>query len=130
MTENGGYCCTSDDVKHELCIISTAENEKSYEPGFEISECETRCLNDDLCKGFSIITITADGLDKTMEYCLLYTTSDVSTYCSFNDENLKAELGMNWSVDPLDQNARCVETASIHSHIKMNYYHGCQINLR
>ena len=37
---------------------------------------------------------------------------------------------MNLSVDPLDQNARCVETASIHSHIKMNYHHGCQINLK
>ena len=131
VTDNDGYCCTSDEVKHHVCIIRTLENQKGYESGFEISECETRCLNDDLCKGFSINTMTADDVDITVDNCYLYTTSAFLPYCSFNDESLKAELEQNdWSIDPLDQNARCLETMSIPSNVKVNYYGGCQINLK
>ena len=125
VTSNDGYCCTSDNVKHHVCIISTVENQKGYVSGFEISECETICLNDDLCKGFSIQTITAN--DRTVYNCYLYTTSEASTYCSFNDESLKRERNMDFSVDFLDQNARCLETLNLPSQVKIDYHYGCRI---
>ena len=131
VTENDGYCCTSDNVRHDVCIITNYPTSKGYVSGFEISECETKCLNDDLCKGFSINTMTDERADLTFDNCYLYTTSDASPYCTFNDENLKAELEQkDWSADPLDQNARCLETMSLPSTVKMDYYLGCQIKFK
>ena len=98
-----------------------------YEEGFEIKQCQTRCLNDTFCRGYSILTTTVsfpvDPGTITWDMCALYTTSNATALCSVdfpvNPNDPPRSTG------PLDPNAACVPTATPG---QMDDYHdGCHI---
>ena len=135
-TYNNGACCVSDNVYHEVCVVSTGiKNNVSvpglttpgYEEGFEIKQCQTRCLNDTFCRGYSILTTTVsfpvDPGTITWDMCALYTTSNATTLCSVdfpvNPNDPPRSTG------PLDPNAACIPSAAPG---QMDDYHdGCHI---
>ena len=138
-TYNNGGCCTSDNVIHELCVVSTGTRNNvslpgltipGYEEGFEINQCQTRCLNDPFCRGYSILTTTwtfpTDPGTITWDMCFLYTTSNATALCSINlpvnpDDPPK-------STGPLDPNAACLESSEDPG-MMVDYHDGCHIRM-
>ena len=150
-TYNNGICCTSDNVIHHACFVSTgATNNVSlpdwyngwllpgHEEGFEITECQTRCLNDQLCRGFSIFTTTDNNkrLERTVTFdtCVLFTTTNATSLCTLdflrNPEILLSHS--EWSTGPLDPNATCLPrgpdgSGGFYEFTRYNYNDGCYI---
>ena len=132
-----------------VCFVSTgAANDvvlpdyytiPGHEEGFEISECRTRCLNDQLCRGFSIFTTTdintPSGPTIRYDTCGLYTTSYATALCYnitdhfwTNPNPLNPWLGQSkWSTGTLDPNAACIPEATESPEITFNYHDGCNI---
>ena len=121
---------------HEGCLITNGwinDTEglfplPGHEPGFDIwGQCRWRCFDDPLCEGFSITTIWFElPFNQSIGFnsCNLATTSNASSYCSFNqpaDPNRPPT-----SSGPIDPNATCKEQMEVEGQI-INYHAGCFI---
>ena len=106
-----------------LCLLSDVEK------GFEISECKTRCSSDDLCRGYSIETITSvtESSTNSTDLCYLYTTSEASAICTFNLP--KDQINSQTSVEPLNQNAECKGPKVTPPGVTIKYNEGCHIKI-
>ena len=96
-----------------------------FEVNFTISECETRCLNDAMCKGYSISTTTTlnavDSTTASYDTCVLYTTTQVTDICMLNRPET--------STGQLDPSAECKDKSVYPPEITINYHEGCRIKI-
>ena len=141
---NNGFCCTSDNVLHDWCYVSTGpknnvripgytgSNIPGYEEGFEISECPTRCLNDTKCRGFSVLTTIIelpnpdDLVTISFDTCFLFTTSNATSTCVFHlPDNLDKP---STSMGPLDPYAAC-DGNQAYERFTYDYNDGCNIRM-
>ena len=129
-TKNGGYCCSSDNVRHESCIVSTYPGGLGFEADFKKSECKTRCSNDADCKGYSIQTVNVDTETTTTSFdiCSLYTTANTTEYCTFNQP--KTPFSAPTSLEEIDENATCIDTHGLAPGVTMEYHEGCHIKIK
>ena len=106
----------------------------------EITECPTRCLNDQSCRGFSIFTTTdksiALGHTITFDTCVLYTTANTTSLCTNNYPFPHPDdlwLGHSkWSTWTLDSIATCEprnpgDSGGFYEFTRYNYNDGCYI---
>ena len=137
VTNNNGYCCTSDNVYHGGCVITNGYSNDfdafplpGLEPNFEMSQCHLRCMNDPLCKGFSIITVNWTFLSNpylqntSFDTCNLATSSNASLYCSHNQPSNPTSSPT--AIGPIDPNAACTEQTDSPGQT-IDYKQGCHI---